>query len=74
MFLISKIPGEELFCALDYCCVIEEGPPENFFDKNDEEAQPADVAPSAIPDAEVTNKLDPAVFTAGNHAKEIVFV
>ncbi len=66
IFTPEEFPRKELFCALHYCHVFEEGPPENFFDQNDEEVQPANVAPLAIPEAEVAIKLD--------HAKDIEFV
>ncbi len=73
-FTFRKFPGEELFCALHYCHIFKEGPPENVFDQNDEVAQPADVTQSAIPEAEVAIKLAPAVFTAVNQAEDIEFV
>ncbi len=73
-FSSEEFPGEELFCALHYCHVFEEGPPENFFDANEEDAEPGDVAPPAVPVEEVAVELDPAVFAAGNHAEDIEFV
>ncbi len=50
---------------------MKEGPPENVFNLDEEEAQPANVAPPAEHEAEVAIELDPAVFNAGNRAEDI---
>ncbi len=70
-FLSEKFPNEDLFCAPHYCHVIEEGPPENFFNATGGEENV-----NAVQDAGMveTECIDQAVFAASNHAKDIDFV
>ncbi len=74
IFFVSKeFPDEELYCALQYCHVIEQGPQDDLF----KEFRPSAVVAASANESEhagVEQNIDPAVFAFGNRAEDIDFV
>lgn len=66
-FTSEECLDEELFCAWHYCYFLEKGPPENFFDTNEEDETKAGV-PAENAATKQTDQLNLAVFFTSDYA------
>ncbi len=73
LFHIQRISRWKFFCPHQYCCVVEEGPQEDFFDQTDAN-NTVPTSPGATPQTEQETDIDPAVFASGNRAENNDFV
>ncbi len=69
-FVSDEFPHEEIYCALKYCHIIQKGHKADFFDT----LLQAAVDVSAEANANVQQNINPAVFSFGTQAKDIIFV
>ncbi len=71
-FTSESLPGEEVYCALKYCKVKEEGPAEDIYD-NDESGS-EDAVENQEGRLEEVEDDDPAIFAPCNVQEDIKFV
>ena len=72
VFATPSIPNEEVWCAQRYCRVLDQGPPDDFFD----DARPSPPSPevAAAASAQDGVPIDDSIFHAGNTAEDIAVV
>ncbi len=73
IFVSEEFPAEELYCTLQFCHVIQQGPQDDFF----EELFPSsvvDASANELEDADIALNINPAVFALGSQAEDINFV